>query len=1053
MPPRIPTQLTAQCCRASMQSAARPSLASLFAALSVQSPSASPTRSQTRSASILANLRDNKGAHQKRIRVGRGPSSGKGKTSGRGHKGQKQHGKVNKWFQGGQTPLLFQRGRLGFENIRAPQLSEVNLNKLQLWIDQGRIDPTKPISPKELVQSNLVGTIRDGIKLLARGSDDLKQPIDIMVSRASSSAIAAIERTGGKIVTRYYTKKSIQRLVKGTSINTGEPLPVGEEYVEQELKKIQTRGFFYRLPDPTSRWDMEYYRDPAHRGYLSHMLKPGESPSLYFKVPPTQLSRQMRKGKKAAKQEETKLVVDLFYLKTFMALFGDSPPHASAAPADPIMDKSRNSLFADDGPMTRSTSDTLFNDDDLSGSGHASPWDLPNPRKQQSRAEVIRSLLAGVQVPEVYVEAFDQAVAEDGSNGTVSSAGISKTLSNAELRHEDQAQIMGIFAPGFRDEVAVGRNEFNVLLALIGLAQEGEAISLDGVDERRRSKTSPSKYSIPGIAELAAKPPQKPESPGTPDAANPTARPTARARKPSMESPEDDPWGSPVVDRHSTTPKANGHDPSPRGLNGNGNYGHLNGNGPGMQNRTTSNFTTTSATGGSAPQSAGSGTPGAGGGWDYFGGNDNNQSGGFGETPSNNPPSPFGGRGGNGGRDPAANPPTNHSRTLSGGRTSSGVEENVTVTLMPEKEGMFLFQHHNYEVTSTRRGSKVIRRYSDFVWLLDCLHKRYPFRVLPLLPPKRVAVNGNHLSNDGAFIEKRRRGLARFLNAVLRHPVLGQEQLVIMFLTVPTELSVWRKQAAISVTDEFTGRALPAGLEDSLPPSLDELFDRTKQGVKRSADLYISTCNIMDRLVKRSEGVAADHARLAVSLGALTEMSSDTYATDNNDVPLLNDGLIAMSKHLRTTQTLMEDESKAWDAGVLEDLKRQRDALVSVREMFDRKERLDKDNIPMLERRIQNNETKLANLRSKPDGMVKPGEIEKVVESIIKDKESIVNQHNRSVFVKECVRDELMYFQQTQYHVSRWNQDWAQERVKYSEMLADNWRRLLDELEGMPLGD
>ncbi len=69
------------------------------------------------------------------------------------------------------------------------------------------------------------------------------------------------------------------------------------------------------------------------------------------------------------------------------------------------------------------------------------------------------------------------------------------------------------------------------------------------------------------------------------------------------------------------------------------------------------------------------------------------------------------------------------------------------------------------------------------------------------------------------------------------------------------------------------------------------------------------------------------------------------------------------------------------------------------------------------------------------------------------DKESIVQQHNRSVFVKECIRDELLTFQTTQYHVSRWNQDWAGERVKYAEMLADNWRRLLDQLEGMPLGE
>jgi sorting nexin-8 len=140
----------------------------------------------------------------------------------------------------------------------------------------------------------------------------------------------------------------------------------------------------------------------------------------------------------------------------------------------------------------------------------------------------------------------------------------------------------------------------------------------------------------------------------------------------------------------------------------------------------------------------------------------------------------------------------------------------------------------------------------------------------------------------------------------------------------------------------------------------------------------------MDRLVKRTEGVAADHARIALSLASLTEVSGDTYATDTNEVPLLNDGLVAMSKHLRTCQALMEDESRGWDEGVLEDLKRQRDALVSVRELFDRRERLDKDNIPYLERRIQTNEAKLTNLRSKPEGTVKAGEIDRIAESIIK---------------------------------------------------------------------
>jgi hypothetical protein len=108
MPPRVAPQLAAQCCRATLDARpAAPSVLGAFAALSIQ----------TRHASILANLRDNRDAYQKRIRLGRGPSSGKGKTSGRGHNGQKQHGKINPWFQGGQTPLLFQRGRLGFKNL------------------------------------------------------------------------------------------------------------------------------------------------------------------------------------------------------------------------------------------------------------------------------------------------------------------------------------------------------------------------------------------------------------------------------------------------------------------------------------------------------------------------------------------------------------------------------------------------------------------------------------------------------------------------------------------------------------------------------------------------------------------------------------------------------------------------------------------------------------------------------------------------------------------------------------------------------------------------
>ena len=144
-----------------------------------------------------------------------------------------------------------------------------------------------------------------------------------------------------------------------------------------------------------------------------------------------------------------------------------------------------------------------------------------------------------------------------------------------------------------------------------------------------------------------------------------------------------------------------------------------------------------------------------------------------------------------------------------------------------------------------------------------------------------------------------------------------------MFLTVPTELSVWRKQATISVQEEFTGKALPPGLEDALPVNLAETFDEVRSGVRRSAETYIQLCSLTERLAKRQQGLASDEQRFAQALRNLAEESASTYATDANDVPLLNEGLGAAAKHLDTSVGLREDEARAWDEGVLEDLKRQ----------------------------------------------------------------------------------------------------------------------------------
>ncbi|PYH58985.1 acetoacetate-CoA ligase [Aspergillus niger] len=261
---------------------------------------------QSRNAHILASLSDTQGAYNKRIRRGRGPASGKGKTSGRGHKGQKQHGKVPAAFNGGQTPDIIVHGERGFNNVHSIDLAPVNLDRIQSWIDQGRIDPTRPITVRELAQSRCIHQTKEGVKLLGRGveKDDhevpvdsvLKQPIHIVVSRASASAIAAVEAAGGSVTTRFYTKSAIARIMKRemhpfvslawTKESGSEALAVGEDgEALTESKVMKEMGFAYRLPDPTKRRDIEYYRDPAHRGYLSHLLKPMEGPSLFFRSP------------------------------------------------------------------------------------------------------------------------------------------------------------------------------------------------------------------------------------------------------------------------------------------------------------------------------------------------------------------------------------------------------------------------------------------------------------------------------------------------------------------------------------------------------------------------------------------------------------------------------------------------------------------------------------------------------------------------------------------------------------------------------------------------
>jgi len=153
----------------------------------------------------LNEIKNNPGAHKRKDKVGRGSSSGLGKTSGRGVKGAKARtGNQVHGFEGGQMPLHMRMPKRGFRNIFAKDFSEVNIGRLQKAIDDKRLDGSVKITEDVLRKAGLAHKSKDGVRLLAKG--ELKAKLTIEVAGASASAKEAVEKAGGSLTTTYSKK-------------------------------------------------------------------------------------------------------------------------------------------------------------------------------------------------------------------------------------------------------------------------------------------------------------------------------------------------------------------------------------------------------------------------------------------------------------------------------------------------------------------------------------------------------------------------------------------------------------------------------------------------------------------------------------------------------------------------------------------------------------------------------------------------------------------------------------------------------------------------------
>lgn len=150
----------------------------------------------------LHEIRDNEGANRKKKRVARGPGSGKGKTAGRGIKGQtSRSGVALNGYEGGQMPLYRRLPKRGFSKPNRLEFAVINLGQLQTFVDAGKLDAKADVTEDALVASGVIRRKLDGVRLLAKG--ELKAKLNLTVAGASKAAVEAVEKAGGKVtVTR-----------------------------------------------------------------------------------------------------------------------------------------------------------------------------------------------------------------------------------------------------------------------------------------------------------------------------------------------------------------------------------------------------------------------------------------------------------------------------------------------------------------------------------------------------------------------------------------------------------------------------------------------------------------------------------------------------------------------------------------------------------------------------------------------------------------------------------------------------------------------------------
>ncbi|KAK3089854.1 hypothetical protein FSP39_007091 [Pinctada imbricata] len=326
--------------------------------------------------------------------------------------------------------------------------------------------------------------------------------------------------------------------------------------------------------------------------------------------------------------------------------------------------------------------------------------------------------------------------------------------------------------------------------------------------------------------------------------------------------------------------------------------------------------------------------------------------------------------------------------------------DNIKVELVPEKKGLIL-KHVEYEVTSQTYKTTVLRRYNDFLAFQELLMMRFPYRLIPRLPPKKM------MGANREFIEGRRKSLRRFLNLIARHPQMYDDKLVKFFFTFTgSDVQHKIRESFRGIPDEFMTSNLASTAKDLVPMDTQTQLSNSKEHIRI---LYNSVCklkDIIERMVMRATNYACDMLQFGQEL---SQLSSDNtpmtaWATGTNSTwSNLQRGF----KHLSVEYAALGDKASQ-EAGDLDDLVLEKicflqDMLIAYRDLCERHEKgVLSDHQRAIAKMGQYKKKKMSATVSTSE----VGAVEQLEQKILQQESQIANMENRNYYSLHCLQME-----------------------------------------------